>query len=206
MQKCSCVTDCLTMRLYVFIKRRLSYVCSTVPGVCSGICTVRVIPCSFVMCCAYVRLYVHCRCLVWVILPSLSLYLSCPVLGYWDSRTISPAHGTSWGQSMVSCKCTDVRTYIVFTVCVYMLSIVTAIVTYLCACSGTDTFVPTYVPAASWSQIWLPILGFSGISSWKCLTTSEHSSYVCFRSTSLFWSSPSAFVSSKPHQNHTSHT
>ena len=54
---------------------------------------------------------------------------------------------------MVSCKCTDVRTYIVFTVCVYMLSIMTAIVTYVCAWSGTDTFVPTYVPAASWSQI-----------------------------------------------------
>ena len=32
MQKCSCVTDCLTMKLYVFIKRRLSYVCSTVTG------------------------------------------------------------------------------------------------------------------------------------------------------------------------------
>ena len=39
------------------------------------------------------------------------------------------------------------------TVCVYMLSTVTAVVTYVCACSGADTFVPTYVPAASWSQI-----------------------------------------------------
>ena len=42
----------------------------------------------------YVCTY-DCRCLVWAILPSSSLSLSRAVLGYWDSRTMSPAHGTS---------------------------------------------------------------------------------------------------------------
>ena len=155
------------------------------------------VPLSRIVC-----MCVCCRCLVWAVLPSLSLCSSWAVLGYWGSPTMSQDRGTFWGQSMVSCKYTGVccmsLCMCLYAVCIGCHSLYASSVTYVCICS--------YLSAASWSQIWLPILGSSGISSQKCLTTSENSSFVCFKSTSSFWLSPSAFVSSKPHTRPMHHT
>ena len=165
MQRCSCVTDCLTMKLYVFIKRRLSYVCSTVTGCAVASvqlgsslaplsCVVRTYVCTYIADVWCGRYYQACHCIYHVLCWVTGTLVLC-------LRLMGLPEGSLWCHVSVQMY---VRT-LCFTVCVYMLSTVTAIAMCVLVVVLILLFPPTYLQPLgprSDSQFWALLVFLHG--------------------------------------------